>query len=42
MTKLNSVFRDEIKMHLSVREAELSHEVKCYNKVVTKVANKIY
>lgn len=26
MTKLNSVFRDEIKMHLSVREAELSHE----------------
>ena len=26
MTRLNSVFRDEIKMHLSVREAELSHE----------------
>src|SRR5699024_11725151 len=26
MTKLNSVFRDEIKMHLSVKEAELSHE----------------
>ena len=26
MTKLNSVFRDEIKMHLSVRKAELSHE----------------
>ena len=25
MTRLNSVFRDEIKMHLSVREAELSH-----------------
>ena len=26
MNELNSVFRDEIKTHLSVREAELSHE----------------
>ena len=26
MNEFNSVFRDEIKIHLSVREAELSHE----------------
>ena len=26
MAEFNSVFREEILMHLSVREAELSHE----------------
>ena len=43
MTKLNSVFRDEIKMHLSVREAELSHEAyRHYRRTMVLFDNYLY